>query len=69
MRLGDYLDANAMTQADFARRMGVSEGAVSKWVAGRATPRADMIGRIAADTGGAVAPADWFDVPTDEAAA
>jgi 3,4-dihydroxy 2-butanone 4-phosphate synthase / GTP cyclohydrolase II len=62
MKLGDWLRRNQMTRADFARRIGVSPGAVTlicrehgPWLS-RETAE-----RIVAETQGAVTPNDFLD--------
>ena len=62
MKLGDWLKRNQVTRADFARRIGVSPGAVTlicrehrSWLS-RETAE-----RIVAETLGAVTPNDFLD--------
>src|SRR5215475_7695752 len=62
MKLGDWLRRNQMTRADFARRIGLSPGAVTlicrehgSWLS-RETAE-----RIVAETQGAVTPNDFLD--------
>ena len=67
MKLGDWLRRNGVTRADFARRIGVSPGAVtlicredSPWMS------RETAGRIVAETDGAVTPNDFlFAAPKD----
>ena len=61
MKLGEWLKRNSLTRADFARRIGVSPGAVTlicrehgAWIS-RETAE-----RIVAETGGAVTPNDFL---------
>jgi transcriptional regulator with XRE-family HTH domain len=62
MRLSSYLTRSSLSQADFARAIGVGEAAVSKWARGLAMPRPRQMQRIAEVTGGEVGPADWYDL-------
>jgi 3,4-dihydroxy 2-butanone 4-phosphate synthase/GTP cyclohydrolase II len=64
MRLGDWLKRNQVSRADFARRIGVSPGAVTlicrehgSWLS-RETAE-----RIVAETSGAVTPNDFLNAP------
>src|SRR5271167_2378029 len=64
MKLGDWLKRNSVTRADFARRIGVSPGAVTlicrehgSWLS-RETAE-----RIVAETLGAVTPNDFLNAP------
>jgi 3,4-dihydroxy 2-butanone 4-phosphate synthase/GTP cyclohydrolase II len=64
MKLGDWLKRNQVTRADFARRIGVSPGAVTlicrehgSWLS-RETAE-----RIVAETSGAVTPNDFLNAP------
>src|SRR5271154_2108873 len=64
MKLGDWLKRSGMTRADFARRIGVSPGAVTltcrehgSWLS-RETAE-----RIVAETCGAVTPNDFLNAP------
>src|SRR5271165_6935007 len=61
MKLGDWLRRNGVTRADFARRIGVSPGAVTlicrednPWMS------RETAGRIVAETDGAVTPNDFL---------
>jgi transcriptional regulator with XRE-family HTH domain len=58
MTLTQYLDAKKITQAEFARRLGVNQGTVSKLCrAGRPSWR--LAARIEDETGGAVPVSVW----------
>jgi 3,4-dihydroxy 2-butanone 4-phosphate synthase / GTP cyclohydrolase II len=64
MKLGDWLKRNQMSRTDFARRIGVSPGAVTlicrehgSWLS-RETAE-----RIVAETQGAVTPNDFLAMP------
>lgn len=63
MRLGEYLDANKITAAEFARRIGAGRGTVGRWVAGKRRPEWPWLEAIARETGGAVSPDDFLSPP------
>lgn len=63
MTLKDYLAAQGMTAAAFAARVQTHESTMSRILAGKQRPRADLMHRIGAATGGAVTPNDFFDTP------
>lgn len=69
MKLSAYLDQHQITAAEFARRVGASKSAVGRWCRGIRTPDADAMKAIATETGGAVMPNDFFDIPTTSEAA
>lgn len=48
-----------MGRADLARLAGVGERALRYWIDGRATPRADLAGKLHRATGGAVPADQW----------
>ncbi len=54
MRIEEYLRENGLTIAAFAERIGVSEAAMGRYIAGKRTPRRDIMARIMAETGGQV---------------
>ena len=54
MRIEEYLRENGLTIAAFAERIGVSEAAMGRYIAGKRTPRRDILARIMAETGGQV---------------
>ena len=62
MKLEDFLTAVGRSRAEFAREIGVSEVAVTRYIGGKRTPRADVLARIASVTKGAVTPNDFFPV-------
>jgi transcriptional regulator with XRE-family HTH domain len=45
-KLADALKPKVMSQAELARRLGVSPQAVSGWVMGNAKPTADLMAKI-----------------------
>ena len=63
MTLSEYLDANNMTGADFATRIGVSRQALHRYVNGERRPEWPVIERIAAATDGAVTANDFMSLP------
>lgn len=68
MQLNAYLADRNETQAAFAGRVGTSEANLSRILAGQQRPRAGLMERIRAATGGAVTPNDFFDAPATPAA-
>lgn len=58
MNLRDYMDRNKITADDMAKRLGASVHAVHKWYYGQRIPRPAQMRAIAAETFGAVTPAD-----------
>lgn len=60
MTLADYLRDTETPQRDFAARLGVSEGTVSRWISRVRIPRPEHIRAIAEATEGRVAAASWF---------
>ena len=61
MKLGDWLRRNGVKRADFARRIGVSPGAVTLICReGRAWLSRETAERIVAETAGAVTPNDFL---------
>lgn len=63
MKLAAYLEANDLTDEDFAREVdGASVFTVRKWRNGTRIPRKDMMSLIVAATNGQVMPNDFFDV-------
>ena len=59
MTLSEYLKAKAIRQADFAARIGVTQGTVSRLCSGRLAPDMETASRIQFETGGAVPVAVW----------
>lgn len=58
MDLNSYLDAQGLTQGEFARRIGRSQGAVSHWCLQRNRMSAESAVLIERATGGQVRAAD-----------
>ena len=64
--LKQYLDREKISQSAFAETLGVTQGAVSRWLAG-AAPKRKLMVKIENATHGAVPIASWF--PAREGAA
>lgn len=60
MNLSTYLDANGMTEAEFAARVGVSRTQINKLKHGRAWLSDDVAARIFDATDGQVTPNDFL---------
>lgn len=71
--LTQYLEQEGISQAEFARQLGVSQPTVNRWALGTADPRRDAIAKIEKLTGGAISHAYWLSPdrprPANEAAA
>jgi transcriptional regulator with XRE-family HTH domain len=63
MTLHEYLGTSGISDADFAGRLGCSEGAVKKWRYRERMPRADQLRRIMEATEGAVTANDFMAPP------
>lgn len=68
MTLKQYLASNSLSQAEFARRLGVSEAVISRYCTGLMVPRKARMLLIERATEGAVTPGSWF-VEQDRGAA
>jgi len=66
MKLADFLSERGMSQTEFAAAIGVSQVAVSRYLAGQRMPRIEQLSRIRQFTQGAVTADDF--VPVSEAA-
>lgn len=60
MKLTDYLDSNGLSDADFARAIGVSANAVRHYKMRRRLPRPEIMDRIRSQTLDAVMPNDFY---------
>lgn len=60
MTLRDYIAAHNLTATAIAIAIGVRPQTVSRYLSGDRFPTRRTIQQIAAATGGAVAPADWY---------
>ena len=54
MELADYLSSKQISQDDFAKRLGVTQGLVSQWLTARTRITAERALEIEKATGGAV---------------
>lgn len=63
MRLKEYLKVNDLTYADFASRLGVTEGAVRYWASGERLPNRAAMAKIVKATNGDVMPNDFYGRP------
>ena len=61
MKLIDWLDANKLTNADFAQRIGVSETAVYRYTRGQRRPEWHLLAGIYLETDGQVTPTDFME--------
>jgi transcriptional regulator with XRE-family HTH domain len=69
MNLRSHLDKQKTSPAAFAEAIGVSVTALYRYIDGSRLPRRDVMARIAAATGGAVQPNDFFNSSIDAAPA
>jgi DNA-binding transcriptional regulator YdaS (Cro superfamily) len=60
MTLAQWLQLASVSQADFARVIGVTQATVCRYAAGTRIPRRAMMVRIQEATGGKVTPADFY---------
>lgn len=58
--LQEWLTGNKLTHREFAMKIGVTEGAVWKWIRRGVKPEADTLARVTAATDGAITAADWM---------
>lgn len=68
MKLADYLRANAITDQEFADRIGRDRTTVLRWRAGETTPDLRTILLIGELTEGAVQPPDFVAAAKEDAA-
>lgn len=69
MKLADWLKEREMSQAAFARKAGVSQGAIARFVLGMRTPNKAMMRKILDATEGRVTPNDFHDMDRPQDAA
>lgn len=55
MQIDEYLKSSGLTQAQFAERVGCTQGLVSQWINGETTVTVERAKAIEAATDGAVA--------------
>lgn len=60
MKLADYLNKHALSQSEFALRVGVTQGRIAQLVAGD-LPSFKLAQRIQKESGGSVKVGDWGD--------
>jgi len=68
MTLQEYLARNGLSQAAFARRIGVSQQAVQRYVDGKRVPKRALAKKIVEVTGGQVTYQDLLEAYTAEPA-
>lgn len=62
MKLREWLDAEGVSNAAFAERIGRTAEAVRRYAADERIPDKETMPRIVAETTGAVTPNDFFDI-------
>lgn len=60
MQLNAYRLQRGLSIAEFARRVGVSKQAMSRYDRGERIPRRDVMARIQVETGSRVKPGDFY---------
>jgi transcriptional regulator with XRE-family HTH domain len=65
MNLKKYLSKNGVSQADFARRIAATPGAITRWVQGNRRPNLDQMREIERVTRGQVRVEDFYDTECD----
>lgn len=63
MRLSDYLRLTGESQTEFARRIGVTDGTVTKYLHRGHIPRPEIMTAIREATNDAVTPNDFYPSP------
>jgi transcriptional regulator with XRE-family HTH domain len=58
-RLGTWLQEHEVSQEEFGKRIGASQGAVSRLITGKREPGRAMANAIERETAGAIRAADW----------
>lgn len=61
MTITEYLAREGLSHAEFARRLGVEQSTVSRWVSGERRPEWPQLARLRKVTGGAVQPNDFLE--------
>ncbi len=69
MTVDQYLSAEGITAADFAKRVGLTEASISRIRSGRQNITLDVIRRIIAASDGSISAASLVDMPSQQAAA
>lgn len=65
--LAKYRNKKKLSQRDLAKQIGISQGVLSRFEAGLATPGLEMAFRIQRVTGGAVKAQSWVSADGDAA--
>jgi len=60
MKLKDFLEKEGISNAEFAKRIGVSKMTISRYVRGEAIPKPDIMRRIVKDTKNKVTANDFY---------
>jgi transcriptional regulator with XRE-family HTH domain len=61
MKLSDYLKKEGLSDAEFARQLGVGRSSIGRYAAGKRKPRWEVLARIAKVTRGKVTALDFMD--------
>ena len=60
MRLADYLTKKKISQSELARRLGIKQSTISKWVLGKRRPGWVVLARVEKLTRGRVTARDFM---------
>lgn len=63
MKFRAWFESSGLSQTQFAKKVNVTQSAVSHLLKGRKSPSLDLILRIEKATGGKVKPNDWREEP------
>jgi transcriptional regulator with XRE-family HTH domain len=63
MKLADWLEAQNISHQEFGDRIGKSQAAVSRYVAGKRMPDEETLIKIFEETNGGVTPNDFVNLP------
>lgn len=63
MQLAQYLETRKITDAEFAKTLGVAQSTVLRLKRGERRPSLELAQRIAEVTAGEVQPSDFFTIP------
>ncbi len=61
MKFKVWFESSGLSQTEFAKKVKITQSAVSHLLKGRKSPSLDLILRIEKATGGRVKPNDWRD--------
>lgn len=59
-KLKSYIKEQGVTQRNFAKLLGITPNAISKYLANQRFPNRDIILKIEKATNGYVRPSDWY---------